>query len=76
MFWSNSKKNFLLFFLLSMFSTIKGQKMNKTEIATIGGWCFWCIEASFEQIEGVIEAISGYVGGTKNNAQYDLVSSG
>ncbi len=51
----------------------RGQKL---DTATFAAGCFWCIEASFEQIEGVIEAISGYVGGTKNNAQYDLVSSG
>ena len=48
----------------------------KLDTATFAGGCFWCIEASFEQIEGVIEAVSGYAGGTKNNARYDLVSSG
>ena len=48
----------------------------KLDTATFAAGCFWCIEASFEQIEGVIEAVSGYAGGTKNNAQYDLVSSG
>ena len=48
----------------------------KLDTATFAAGCFWCIEASFEQIDGVIEAISGYAGGTKNNAQYNLVSSG
>ena len=48
----------------------------KLDTATFAAGCFWCIEASFEQIEGVVEAISGYSGGTKNNARYDLVSSG
>ena len=48
----------------------------KLDTATFAAGCFWCIEASFEQIEGVIEAVSGYAGGTKNNAKYDLVSSG
>ena len=48
----------------------------KLDTATFAGGCFWCIEASFEQIEGVIEAVSGYAGGTKHNARYDLVSSG
>ena len=48
----------------------------KLDTATFAAGCFWCIEASFEQIDGVIEAISGYSGGTKNNAQYNLVSSG
>ena len=45
----------------------------KLDTATFAGGCFWCIEASFEQIEGVIEAVSGYAGGTKHNARYDLV---
>ena len=48
----------------------------KLETATFSGGAFWCIEASFEQIEGVFKAVSGYAGGTKNNARYDLVSSG
>ena len=48
----------------------------KLDTATFAGGCFWCIEASFEQIEGVFEAVSGYAGGTENNARYDLVSSG
>ena len=48
----------------------------KLDTATFAGGCFWCVEASFEQIEGVIEVVSGYAGGTKNNARYDLVSSG
>ena len=68
-------------------NTSDSQKRNKNitkaipsdielDTATFAGGCFWCIEASFEQIEGVIEAVSGYAGGTKNNARYDLVSSG
>ena len=48
----------------------------KLDTATFAGGCFWCIEASFEQIEGVFEAVSGYAGGTKDKARYDLVSSG
>ena len=48
----------------------------KLDTATFSGGAFWCIEASFEQIEGVFKAVSGYAGGTKNNARYDLVSSG
>ena len=48
----------------------------KLDTATFSGGTFWCIEASFEQIEGVFKAVSGYAGGTKNNARYDLVSSG
>lgn len=46
------------------------------DTATFAGGCFWCVEASFEQIQGVAEAVSGYSGGTKATADYRLVSSG
>ncbi len=46
------------------------------EKATFAGGCFWCVEASFEQIKGVASAVSGYAGGKKSTAKYKLVSSG
>lgn len=46
------------------------------DTATFAGGCFWCVEASFEQIRGVAEAVSGYAGGDKKTADYGLVSSG
>jgi peptide-methionine (S)-S-oxide reductase len=46
------------------------------DTATFAGGCFWCIEASFEQIKGVKEAVSGYAGGSKENATYRKVSYG
>lgn len=52
------------------------QDFTSLDTATFAGGCFWCIEASFEQIEGVAEAVSGYAGGSKEDADYDLVSSG
>lgn len=48
----------------------------KLDTATFAGGCFWCVEASFEQIQGVAEAVSGYAGGKKSTADYRLVSSG
>lgn len=48
----------------------------KLDTATFAGGCFWCVEASFEQIRGVAEAVSGYSGGTKATADYRIVSSG
>jgi len=44
--------------------------------AIFAGGCFWCIEAAFELIPGVVEAISGYTGGTVENPTYDQVSAG
>jgi peptide-methionine (S)-S-oxide reductase len=42
----------------------------------IAGGCFWCTEAVFELVDGVEDVISGYSGGTKETAKYDIVSTG
>ena len=44
--------------------------------ATLGGGCFWCVEAVFEQIKGVQSVVSGYAGGTTENPTYDEVCQG
>jgi peptide methionine sulfoxide reductase msrA/msrB len=44
--------------------------------AVFAGGCFWCTESDFEKVEGVMEAISGYTGGTMENPTYKQVSSG
>jgi len=49
---------------------------NSFEKATFAGGCFWCIEASFEEVEGVIKAVSGYTGGEKENPSYEEVLTG
>jgi len=46
------------------------------EIATLAGGCFWCMEAPFEKVQGVVKVVSGYAGGTKENPTYKEVSSG
>lgn len=48
----------------------------KTEIATLAGGCFWCVEAPFESIDGVLKVVSGYSGGNEENPTYEEVSSG
>ena len=47
-----------------------------TETAVLAGGCFWGIEAVFEHVKGVTQAVSGYSGGTKETADYEKVSSG
>ena len=47
-----------------------------TEVATLGGGCFWCTEAVFDQINGVTKVVSGYSGGTLPNPSYEQVCSG
>jgi len=48
----------------------------KLEKATFAGGCFWCMESPFEKLEGVVEVVSGYAGGHKDNPSYEEVSSG
>lgn len=48
----------------------------KTALATFGGGCFWCMEPPFEQLDGVIDVISGYTGGDLENPSYEQVIQG
>lgn len=48
----------------------------KTETATLGGGCFWCTEAIFKQLKGVISVLPGYSGGTTKNPTYEEVCTG
>jgi peptide methionine sulfoxide reductase msrA/msrB len=52
------------------------QKRSDLTIATFAGGCFWCVEADFEKVPGVVEVISGYTGGHKENPTYEEVSAG
>lgn len=49
---------------------------SKTATAILAGGCFWCTEAAFEQIAGVLDVESGYAGGSKETANYEQVCSG
>jgi len=44
--------------------------------AVFAGGCFWCVEAVFEQLDGVSDVVSGYAGGKAENANYEAVSAG
>lgn len=59
----------------SMEQTMETNVM-KTETATVAGGCFWCVESDFEKVDGVINVVSGYTGGQKENPEYKEVSSG
>jgi peptide-methionine (S)-S-oxide reductase len=48
----------------------------RTEIATLGGGCFWCLEAVFERVPGVVSVTSGYAGGSVPNPTYEQVCEG
>ena len=47
-----------------------------TDTATLANGCFWCTEAIFEQLDGVVSAVSGYTGGETKNPTYKEVSTG
>ncbi len=49
---------------------------NKTELATFGGGCFWCMEAVFERLSGVKSVTSGFAGGHTANPTYEQVCTG
>ncbi len=46
------------------------------EVATFAGGCFWCVEADFDKVPGVVKTISGYTGGKVENPTYKQVSAG
>jgi peptide-methionine (S)-S-oxide reductase len=48
----------------------------KTQVATLAGGCFWCLEAVFDELKGVISVESGYSGGEVTNPSYKQVCSG
>ena len=60
--------------------SMAGKTMNTEnknyKVATFAGGCFWCTESDFEKVEGVIDVVSGYIGGHKENPTYKEVSAG
>ena len=62
------------FFILLIYNLdVSSKELSKAYFA---GGCFWCMEESFEQVEGVREVISGYSGGNKKNPTYEEVTYG
>lgn len=49
---------------------------NPTETATLAGGCFWCLEAVFQRMKGVVNVTSGYMGGQTVNPTYEAVCTG
>jgi methionine-S-sulfoxide reductase len=50
--------------------------MTATNTAVLAGGCFWCTEAAFEQLEGLLDVTSGYIGGSRETANYRAVCGG
>ena len=52
------------------------EDLSKYETAYFASGCFWCVEAIFESVKGVKEAVSGYSGGKEKNPTYELIGTG
>jgi peptide-methionine (S)-S-oxide reductase len=57
-------------------TTMEAQNSNKYQLATFGMGCFWCTEAIFQELKGVIKVTPGYAGGHKENPTYEEVCEG
>ncbi len=54
----------------------QGMNTNHTELADFGGGCFWCMEAEFQRVPGVVSVSSGFAGGHTENPTYEDVCTG
>ena len=63
-------------FLILVGAAQAAQSRGSTATATFAGGCFWCMEPPYDELDGVIATISGYIGGTKKNPTYEEVSAG
>lgn len=55
---------------------MQSETVKPLETITLGGGCFWCIEAVYQQLEGVTSVMPGYAGGTTKNPTYEQVCTG
>ena len=80
-YYINHKRSIILFYFIGIifrFILAETEKNIKQSIeqATFGAGCFWCVEAVFQDIEGVLDVRAGYTGGTTDNPTYEEVCSG
>lgn len=70
-------KNSVILICSLFLSILHGEKsMKEMQKATFGAGCFWCVEAVFERLDGVIDVIPGYSGGHKKNPTYREICTG
>ena len=62
--------------VLGLFAEAHKANAQSTDTLTVAGGCFWCVEADFEQVQGVKEVVSGFTGGTVENPTYKQVVRG
>jgi len=71
-----SEIRFIRLIIIIAFTFNLGLGMKNSEYATIGGGCFWCIEAIYQRIDGIISVIPGYAGGRSKTTTYKEVCKG
>ena len=70
-------KNSIILICSLFLSILHGEKsMKEIQKATFGAGCFWCVEAVFERLDGVIDVVPGYSGGHKKNPTYREICTG
>jgi len=69
-----SFNKFLIFSFVFIFNS--GYSMKNSEYATLGGGCFWCIEAVYQRLDGIISVVPGYAGGHSKTTTYKEVCTG
>ncbi len=62
--------------VLTLVAPSRAQQRTDLEVATFAGGCFWCVEADFDKVDGVMSTISGFMGGEKKDVSYKEVTSG
>ncbi|TCI85098.1 peptide-methionine (S)-S-oxide reductase MsrA [Tenacibaculum sp. M341] len=67
-------KKTIIVSILFLYNVLNAQ--SKKEVAYFASGCFWCVEAIFESVEGVEEAVSGYAGGHTKNPTYKKIGTG
>lgn len=72
----NARAAFLLGALIAGGAALAQGPSAPLEKATFAGGCFWCVEADFDKLDGVISTTSGYIGGRLANPTYEQVSAG
>src|SRR5437660_11710517 len=61
---------------LAMAAQAQQSEPARSAVATFAGGCFWCVEADFDKVAGVLSTTSGYIGGSVKNPTYQQVSAG